>query len=115
MSAMLRDLYPYLILIFVGFLPHEAWRWLGVVLARGVDETSELLVWVRAVATAVLTGVVAKIVIYSPGALAGVPLWVRLAAVGAGMAAFYLARQSIFVGVATGIGALVLGNYLVAG
>ncbi|MEZ5787110.1 MAG: AzlD domain-containing protein [Xanthobacteraceae bacterium] len=108
----LHDLYPYLILVFVGFLPHEAWRWLGVVLARGVDENSEIIVWVRAVATAVLTGVVAKIVVYSPGALAGVPLSVRLTAVGVGMTAFFLARQSIFVGVGTAIGALVFGHAL---
>lgn len=111
----LRDLYPYLVLVFVGFLPHEAWRWLGVVLARGVDENSEVLVWVRAIATAVLTGVVAKIIVYSPGALAGVPLGVRLVAVAVGMTAFFMARQSIFVGVGTGLGALVLGNILFGG
>lgn len=106
----LRELAPYLILIFAGFLPHEAWRWVGVMLARGVDEHSEVIIWVRAVATAVLTGVVAKIVIFSPGALAGVPLWVRLTAAGAGMVAFFLARQSVLIGVATGLGLLVLGN-----
>lgn len=108
----LHDLYPYFLLIFVGFLPNEVWRWLGMVISRGVDENSEVIVWVRAVATAVLTGVVAKIVVYSPGALAGVPLWVRLVAVGVGMTVFLLARQSIFAGVGTGIGALVLGNLL---
>lgn len=108
----LHDFYPYLILVFVGFLPNEVWRWLGIVFAHGVDENSEVLVWVRAVATAVLTGVVAKIVVYSPGALALVPLSVRLVAVALGMAAFFVARQSIFVGVGAGIGALVLGNIL---
>jgi branched-subunit amino acid transport protein len=106
----MRELAPYLILIFAGFLPHEAWRWVGVVLARGVDENSEVIIWVRAVATAVLTGVVAKIVLFSPGALAGVPLWVRLAAAVAGMLAFFLARQSVLAGVVTGIGLLVLGS-----
>lgn len=111
----LHDLYPYLLLVFVGFLPNEVWRWLGMVLARGIDENSEVLVWVRAVATAVLTGVVAKIVVYSPGALAAVPLWVRLVAVAIGMAAFFLARQSIFIGVGMGIGALILGNILFGG
>lgn len=108
----LSDLTPYLILIVAGFLPHEAWRWLGVVLARGVDENSEIIVWVRAVATAILTGVVAKIIVYSPGALAGVPLWARLSAAAAGMLAFFLARQSVMVGVATGTGCLVAATLL---
>ena len=106
----LRELAPYLILIFAGFLPHEAWRWIGIVLSRGLDETSEVVVWVRAVAIAILAGVVAKIVVFSPGALAGVPLWVRLSAAAAGMLAFFLARQSILVGVATGTGCLLLAE-----
>jgi Branched-chain amino acid transport protein (AzlD) len=106
----LRELAPYLILIFAGFLPHEAWRWVGIVLSRGLDETSEVVVWVRAVAIAILAGVVAKIVVFSPGALAGVPLWVRLSAAAAGMLAFFLARQSILVGVAAGTGCLLLAE-----
>ncbi|MGA8158441.1 MAG: AzlD domain-containing protein [Rhodoplanes sp.] len=106
----LHELAPYLILIFAGFLPHEAWRWVGIVLSRGLDETSEVVVWVRAVAIAILAGVVAKIVVFSPGALAGVPLWVRLSAAAAGMLAFFLARQSILVGVATGTGCLMLAE-----
>lgn len=108
----LRELAPYLILIFAGFLPHEVWRWLGIVLSRGLDETSEVIVWVRAVAIAILAGVVAKIVVFSPGALAGVPLWVRLSAAAAGMLAFFLARQSVLVGVATGTGCLVLAELI---
>ena len=74
--------------ILVGFLPNEIWRWLGFVLARGIDEGSEILVWVRAVATAVLAAVIAKLIFFPPGALATVPLSVRLAAVAAGFAGF---------------------------
>lgn len=107
-----RELAPYFILIFAGFLPHEVWRWLGIMLARGLDETSEVVVWVRAVAVAILAGVVGKIVVFSPGALAGVPLWVRLSAAAAGMLAFFLARQSVLIGVAAGTGCLVLVELL---
>ena len=81
-------------------------------LARGLDETSEVVVWVRAVAVAILAGVVGKIVVFSPGALAGVPLWVRLSAAAAGMLAFFLARQSVLIGVAAGTGCLVLVELL---
>jgi hypothetical protein len=110
----MSELWPYLILLLVGFLPNEIWRWLGVIAARGLDEDSEIVVWVRAVATAVLAGVIAKLTIFAPGALASVPLAVRLSAVAIGFLAFLLVRRSAFVGVATGEAALVLGALVVA-
>jgi Branched-chain amino acid transport protein (AzlD) len=85
---------------------------LGLVLGRGIDEESELFTWARAVATAVLAGVIAKIVIFAPGALAGVPLIVRLGAIACGFVAFLLIRRSIFAGVAAGEAALMLGVLL---
>ena len=51
---MVAGLWPYLILLLVGFLPNEMWRALGLVLARGLNEDSEIVVWARAVATAFL-------------------------------------------------------------
>ena len=57
MSA-LPGLAPYLVLIAAGFLPNEVWRMLGIVVAHGLDEGSEFVVWVRAVATGLLAGVV---------------------------------------------------------
>jgi hypothetical protein len=107
--SILHDFPPYLLLILVGFLPNEIWRWLGVVLARGIDENSELIIWVRAVATAVLTGVVAKIIVFSPGALASVPIAVRLGAAAAGVIAFLVLRQSVFAGLAVGTAAILVG------
>jgi hypothetical protein len=107
------DLWPYLVLVLVGFLPTEVWRMLGLVVARGLDEESELLIWVRAVAVAVLAGVIAKLVVLPPGALAAVPLAVRLAAIAAGFAAFLLVRRSVLAGVAVGETVLVVGGMLV--
>jgi hypothetical protein len=99
---MTAELMPYLVLILVGFLPTEIWRMLGLVVARGVDEASELLVWVRAVAVAVLAGVIAKLIMFPPGALAQVPLAVRLTAIAVGFGGFLLVRRSVFAGVAIG-------------
>ena len=69
----LAEIGPYLALILVGFLPNEVWRMAGLWFGAGVDESSEVLVWVRAVATAILAGVIAQILVQPPGALAGVP------------------------------------------
>jgi hypothetical protein len=109
MSAAATELGAYLALILVGFLPSEVWRWLGVIFARGLDEGSEIVVWVRAVATAILAGVIAKLTIFAPGVLATVPTGVRLGAVAAGFLAFMLIRRSVFAGVLAGEAALILG------
>lgn len=107
-------LWGYLVLVLVGFLPSDVWRLLGVIVGRGIDEESELLVWVRAVATAVLAGVIAKILFFPPGALATMPLSVRLAAIGCGFVAFLLARRSVFAGLAVGEAVLIAGGFLMA-
>jgi hypothetical protein len=112
MTTTVGELGPYLALLLVGFLPNEIWRWLGIVLAREIDEGSEVLVWVRAVATAVLGGVVAQLVFSPPGALASIPLLIRMTAVAGGFLAFVIARRSVFVGVLGGEIVLVLGDLL---
>jgi hypothetical protein len=100
---------PYLALVLLGFLPSEVWRWLGMLLGRGLDEDSEIVLWVRAVATALIAGVVARIVLIPPGALATVPLAVRLAAIGCGFLAYLIVRRSPFVGVLAGEAVLIVG------
>ncbi len=109
MNPLLAELWPYLMLILVGFLPNEMWRLLGLGLARGVDESSEILVWVRAVATAVLAGVIGKLILFPAGALTTVPAPVRIAAACIGLLAFFLVRRSVFAGVAAGEAALIIG------
>ena len=102
MSDFIGDWNALLVLMIAGFLPNESWRMLVLWLGGGIDEGSELLVWVRAVATAILAGVIAQILVSPPGALASVPGWLRYAAVAAGFAAFIAMRRSIFAGVACG-------------
>ena len=105
----LRDMSPYLVLILVGFLPNEVWRMLGVVVARGLDEDSEFVIWVRAIATGVLAGVIAKLIAFPPGTLAGVPVAVRVGAMACGFAAFLAVRRSVFAGLVAGEAVLIAG------
>jgi hypothetical protein len=111
----LADLAPYLVLIAAGFLPNEVWRMLGIVVAHGLDEGSELVIWVRAVATGLLAGVVAKIILFPPGGLADVRLTVRLFAIAVGFLAFVLVRRSVLAGVLAGEAVLILGAFWFAG
>jgi hypothetical protein len=99
----------YLALVLVGFLPSEIWRWLGILLGRSLDDDSEIVLWVRAVATALVAAVVARIVLFPPGGLAAVPLEIRLGAIVCGLAGFFLLRRSPFAGLLVGEAALVIG------
>lgn len=111
MIDILRELSPYTALILAGFLPNEIWRHLGAGLGRRLDETSELVIWVRAVATAILAAVVADVLFWAPGALAHVALAVRLAAVALGFLGFLLIRRSVLAGVIIGEVALLAGAF----
>ncbi|MBR2119848.1 MAG: AzlD domain-containing protein [Pseudomonadota bacterium] len=102
MSALFGDGQAIALLLFAGFLSNEVWRVLGLVIGGGIDESSEFLVWVRAVAAAILAGVIAQILISPPGALATVPDVVRYGAVAVGFAVFIATRRSVFAGVVAG-------------
>jgi hypothetical protein len=102
MTGLFGDSQAIALLLFAGFLSNEVWRVIGLVIGGGIDEGSEFLVWVRAVAAAILAGVIAQILISPPGALATVPDVVRYGAVAVGFAVYLAARKSVFVGVAAG-------------
>lgn len=106
------SLAPYVALIVFGFLPSEVWRWLAVLLARDIQPDSELFAWVRLVSTALLCGVVAKLVLLPPGALGEVPMPARLVALASGLGGYVVLRRSVFAGVA--VGSLVLVGIAVA-
>jgi len=114
MNTTLTEFWPYLMLLLIGVLPNEVWRVLGLVLARGLNEDSELVVWSRAVATAIIAGVIAKLILFSSGALLTIPLAVRVGAAACGFLAFLAVRRSVFVGVLVGEIALLVGGFLFA-
>jgi Branched-chain amino acid transport protein (AzlD) len=68
-------------------------------------------VWVRAVATAILAGVIAQIPVSPPSALASVPGWLRYAAVAAGFAGFIVTRRSALAGVVCGELVMLAGKW----
>ena len=111
MSGFVGDWQALVILVIAGFLPNEVWRMVGLWFGGGVDEGSEVLVWVRAVATAILAGVIAQILVQPPGALASVPDALRYGAVVAGFAVFLVTKRSIFAGVICGEIVMVAGKW----
>jgi len=103
---------PYLVVLLVGFLPSEVWRWIGLVLARGMDENAPALAWVRATATALLAGLVARLLLLPTAALATVPADLRFGAVLGGLVAYAAAGRSVFAAVLVGEAILIAGALL---
>ena len=115
MSSVLRDFigdwHALVMLILAGAIPNQIWRMLGVWLGGGLNEGSDLLMWVKAVATAILAGVIAQILVEPPGALASVPAALRYGALIAGFAAFLLTQRSILAGVVCGEVVMLAGKW----
>jgi len=105
-------LWPYLALLLFAFLPTEIWRWLAVAFARRIDADSPMLDWVRAVATALLAGVVAKLIVTPPGVLAAAPLAVRVGALAVTLAVILSRRSLVIPAVLAGEAALIGGVWL---
>ena len=109
-ESMSAEMQSYLILVLIGFLPSEIWRWLGIVLGRGLDEQSEIILWVRGGGDRADRGRRRAYRVHSARArLPSVPLSVRLAALAAGFLAFLFIRRSAFAGVVAGEAVLVAG------
>lgn len=112
MTVQLTEGAALLIVLLVGFLPTEIWRSLAVIAGRRVEEGGEIFHWVKAVATALLAAVVARLLFAPSGPLLEIPLALRLGAVAGGVLAFAVLRRSVFAGVLVGEAILVGGALL---
>ena len=99
------SLWVYTMIVVAGAGTTYVWRFAGVIAAARVGADSEILRWVRAVATALIAGLVAKLVLNPPGALADVDVMVRILAFVAGFAIFAATGRKVLLGV---IGGMVL-------
>jgi hypothetical protein len=112
MSALQDGVGGYLALFVAGYLATELWRWLGMALGARLDLGGAPFEWVRAVATALVAGLVARMIVFPAGALAGVPLVMRLGAFAGGIALYFVLRRSLAVGVAGGAALLLAAQAL---
>ncbi|PLX36837.1 MAG: branched-chain amino acid transport [Hyphomicrobiales bacterium] len=105
----LSETWPLAFILIAGALPTYFWRWLGVLLAGKLHEDSELLKWVKAVATTLIAGVIARLVLFPNGALVEVPLWLRIAAIAGGFTIAFMPRGHMLAGIVAGEVFLVVG------
>ncbi len=109
MSDLTDTIGLYGIILLVAIVAHEPWRWLGLMLGRTVSVDGEIFQWVRAVATALVAGLVLRLILFPAGALANVDLSVRLGSVVGAIGIFFIFGRSLVAGVAGGAVLLVAG------
>lgn len=90
------------------------WRYLGVYFGGRVSSDSEALVFVRAVATALVAAVIAKLIVFPTGALEAAPLWLRIGAAVAGFTAYQASGKRVWAGVLGGEAVLLAGMLALA-
>lgn len=106
--------WPYLFILVGGWVATDVWRFLGVYFAGDIREDAEILVFVRAIATALVAAVIAKLILYPNGALGTSPVELRIAAAAAGFSAYFLSGKKVYAGV--GIAeAVLIGGMMIAG
>lgn len=99
---------PALTVVIVAVLASFVWRILGAVFARRINPDGSMFRWFTCVSYAVLAGLLARLLILPMGDLASIGLTIRLATAGLGVAAFFLTRRNLLVGVLTGTGGFAL-------
>jgi hypothetical protein len=101
----------YLTLFLAGFLATEVWRWLGLAVGSRLDVAGAPFQWVRAVATALVAGLVTRMLLFPTGALTEVALGVRLGAFAGGVLLYFLLRRSLAAGVGGAALLLMVGQW----
>lgn len=107
------SIHIYLIILLAGVLPNYIWRFFGVVFAARLDETSEILRWVNAVATTLIAALVTRMIIVPPGPLAETGLVIRILALITGVTIYWAGNRNLGLAVAAAVTALVTLNWLI--
>jgi hypothetical protein len=104
--------WPFLFIVLAGWLATDSWRFLGVYLGGRISEDSDLLVLVRAVATALVAAVIGNLIVFPSGALAATPLALRIGAAAIGFAAYFFLGRRVLLGIIVAEAVLAAGIFL---
>lgn len=102
----------FLVMTAIALLVHEPWRWAGYMLGRRLNPEDEIFKWVKSVSTALVAALAARLLLFPSGALAGIPMWLRIAAFLLGIAVFYLTGRAAWIGVCAGAALIAAGKLM---
>jgi branched-subunit amino acid transport protein len=100
-------LWPYVV-ILTGAAATYLWRGLGVALSGRIDPRGAVFEWMACIAYALLAGLIARFILLPTGPLSEVALLYRVLAAAGAFAAFFLAGRAMLIGIAVGVGALMM-------
>ena len=100
------------LLVVACALGSYLWRGLGVLLSGRVTVNSEVFDWIACVAYAMVAGLISRILIMPAGMLAETALAERAAACALALAAYYVSRRNLLIGVGTGVAAIMLITFV---
>ncbi len=113
---MVSDTYwLWLTLAVAGTAANEIWRLAGVVLSRGVDPRSPVVLWVKDVSTALVAALVARMLIAPAGALAGIADPVRFVAFAIAILVYLVSKRRLALALACGEAAFLAMQFITAG
>ena len=97
--------------VVLAFIATLIWRIFGVVLANAIRTDSFKMVWINALAYAMVAGVLMLILVYPNGSLADTPLDYRLGALGLGILCM-LTLKILWLSILVGMGSFAIAVHL---
>ncbi len=104
--------WPYVLILAAGWAMTYPWRAFGVFLGGRINEDSDVLVAVRALATALVAAVIGNLIVFPSGPLAETALWLRVGAATGGFAIYLMFGRKVLAGIVAGELLLATGLYL---
>jgi hypothetical protein len=102
----------FLYILIAVVAANAVWRLGGLALSSGLSEEGPVIAWVKSVSTALVAGLVARIVTFPPGALAEISTPVRIGAFALGIAVYYAARRHMGLGILAATLSLIAAHLL---
>ncbi|MEW9808417.1 AzlD domain-containing protein [Mesorhizobium marinum] len=104
--------WPYVFILAAGWAATYPWRALGVYLGGRLREDAEVLVLVRAIATALVAAVIGNLICFPAGPAAETSLALRLLSAAAGFAAYFFIARKVLLGIVVAEAVFGLGFWL---
>jgi len=98
-------LWPFALMV-AGAAATYFWRALGVALSGRIEPHGQLFEWIACIAYALLSALIARMILLPSGLLAEVPLAERIGAAVLGLAVFFLFKRSLAFGIVSAVAAL---------
>ena len=91
--------WPFVFILLAGWATTYPWRALGVYLGGRIKEDAEVLVLVRAMATALVAAVIGNLICFPAGAAADTTIALRIGAAVAGFGAYFFLGRRVLLGI----------------